>query len=169
METSFAWPYPLKDTPLSSRNHRPLKPPGAHPPRMQPWQLSLAQSNEATWQLLPVLFSGRGHYFRTWGFLFSLCSWCLWNKEVYPFPIMGSSHILCPQKSLLQSRNCVRQAALERDGGGWGEEGSGEKQMYTICWSKQCSCSKMGPFSSAVRAMQINTSPCWLFFLSSHH
>ena len=127
------------------------------------------QSNEATWQLLPVLFSGKGHYFRTWGFLFSLCSWCLWNREVCPFPTMGSPHILCPQKSLLQSRNCVQQEALEGDGAGWGEGGSREKQMHAACWSKQCSCSTTGPLSSAVRAMQINTSPCWLFLLSSHH
>lgn len=98
------------------------------------------------------------------GFLFRLCSWCLWNGEVCSSPRMGSPQILCLQKSLLQSRNCAQQEVLES---WWGRSWGGEEQMYAVCWSTQCSYFKIGPLSSAVMAMQINTSHCHSSFLAA--
>lgn len=47
---------------------------------------------------------------------------------------LWAAHIYCAPRNLCYKVGTVFwQAALERDGGGWGEEGSGEKQMYAIC------------------------------------
>lgn len=81
------------------------------------------------------------------GFLFSLCSWYLWNGEVCPSPSLGSLQILYPQEPLLQSRNCAQQEVLEWL---WGRRWGVEEQLYAVCWSTQCSYFKIGPLLSAV-------------------
>lgn len=89
------------------------------------------------------------------------------EMEKFVLPHVWATHRSCAPRSLCcKAGTVLSKKAWNSDGGRWRVV---EKQMYVVCWSKQCSCFKIGPLSSTVMAMQINTSSCWLFFLFSNH
>ena len=90
--------------------------------------------------------------------------------EKFVLSPLWAAHIYCAPRSLCCKVGTVFSKKLWKEMGKVGEREVVERNRCMLhADQSSVPAPQRVPLSSAVRAMQINTSPCWLFLLSSHH